>query len=231
MKVDSSNVFSDKTQDSCVEEIISTLKNDNLPQSSFKVDFHLSKGKMLCIEDHNTVLSFDTKSNTVLKNVLNYICEVENVGEGDIEKFNNFKDGIISRLNSNSNKETLKGILREKVFKGASEDIIPISTLEVRDIEISDLPDVDYVLVIKKMAPVNYQLSSISDDLFKEHYDTSEDFNEIIQRKKDSGDEKYKYIDSVEKRKTFFEVTIPIFADYSAVAPREKKDDNKSDKK
>ena len=81
------------------------------------------------------------------------------------------------------------------------------------------------------MAPANYQGSSISDDLFKEHHDTFEDFNDIIKRKKDSGDERYKYVDSAEKRKTFFEITIPIYADYSLKELKEivdKKDDDSS---
>ncbi|MAG37976.1 hypothetical protein CMI45_01145 [Candidatus Pacearchaeota archaeon] len=215
MKQDSSTIFSDKTQEACVEEIISTLKNDDLPQSSFKVDFKLSKGKMVSEEEHNTVLSFDTKNNTSLRGVLDFICEVEDVDENDIKSFEEFRQGLIGKLNSSGSQDKLKEIIREKVFQDASKDAMPIGKLNIIDVEISDLPEVDYVLVIKKMAPPNYQVESVSDDLFQEHSNTSEDFEDIIKRKKDSGDIRYKYVDGVEKRKTFFEITIPIYADYS----------------
>jgi len=215
MKLDSSNVFSVKNQDICVEEILSTLKNDNLPQSSFKVDFNLSKGKMLIEEEHNTVLSFDTKENTSLRNVLNYVCEIEDITKEDITMFDDFRKNIISKLNGDKSKEKLRDIVRDKMFKNTPKELVPIEILNVIDIEISDLPEVDYVLVIKKMAPPNYQSTPISDDLFKEKYDTGEDFNEIVKRKKASGDHRYKYVDEVEQRKSFFEITIPIHADYS----------------
>jgi len=215
MELDSSNVFSVKNQDICVEEILSTLKNDNLPQSSFKVDFNLSKGKMLIEEEHNTVLSFDTKENTSLRNVLNYVCEIEDITKEDITMFDDFRKNIISKLNSDKSKEKLRDIIRDKMFKNTSKELVPIGIINVIDIEISDLPDVDYVLVIKKMTPPNYQSTPISDDLFKEKYATGEDFNEIVKRKKASGDHRYKYVDEVEQRKSFFEITIPIHADYS----------------
>ena len=209
------DVFSEKNQISCVKEIISTLKNEDLPSSSFKVDFNLSKGKMISTEENNTVLSFDTKDNTSLRSVIDYICTVDDITDEDIEMFDLFRDGIIDKLNCEDEKEELKEIIREKVFKGTPKEVVPIDTLCVKDVEISDLPEIDYVLVVKKMAPANYQGSSVSDDLFKERQDTGEDFNDIIKRKKDSGDERYKYVDSAESRKTFFEITIPLFADYS----------------
>lgn len=209
------DVFSEKNQLSCVQEIISTLKNDDLPSASFKVDFQLSKGRMVSEEEDNTVLSFDTKENTALRSIIDYICEVEDVVEEDIKAFESFRTGIVDKLNGNDEKEEIKNILRERVFKGTPKEVVPIDTLTIKDVEISDLPDVDYVLVIKKMAPANYQGSSISDDLFMEKHSTGEDFDDIIKRKKESGDERYKYVDGVEVRKTFFEITIPLFADYS----------------
>jgi len=228
MKTDPSIIFSEKNQESCANEIISTLKNEDLPQSSFKVDFNLSKGKMISGEDHNTVLSFDTKENTSLREVIEYICEAENIDKEDIESFESFRKGLIQRLSEETNKNDLRIIIQEKIFTNTPKELIPINVLEIKDIEISDLPEVDYVLVVKKMAPANYQGSSISDDLFQEHHDTSEDFNDIIKRKKDSGDERYRYVDSAEKRKTFFEITIPIYADYSLKEIKNKDVDSKN---
>jgi hypothetical protein len=129
--------------------------------------------------------------------------------------FDDFRKNIISKLNSDKSKEKLRDIIRDKMFKNTPKELVPIEILNVIDIEISDLPDVDYVLVIKKMTPPNYQSTSISDDLFKEKYKTGEDFNEIVKRKKAAGDHRYKYVDEVEQRKSFFEITIPIHADYS----------------
>ena len=215
MRLDSSSIFSEKSQEVCVEEILSTLKNDDLPQSSFKVDFNLSKGKMLAEEDYNTVLSFDTKDDTSLRNVLDYICEVEEVTDDDIRIFEEFRLGIISKINEDDSKGKLREIIRDKIFKNTPKELVPIEILEVKDIEISDLPEVDYVLVVKKMAPKNYQGGSISDDLFKEKSETGESFNNIIKRKKESGDKRYEYVEGVEERKTFFEITIPVHADYS----------------
>ncbi|MAG27503.1 hypothetical protein CMI47_18370 [Candidatus Pacearchaeota archaeon] len=208
-------VFSEKNQLSCVKEIISTLKHDDLPPSSFKVDFKLSKGRMISEEDNNTVLSFDTKENTSLRSIIDYICEVEDVTDEDIKLFESFRSGVIDKLNKEDEKNEIRDILREKVFKGTPKEVVPIEVLEVRDVEISDLPEIDYVLVVKKMAPANYQGSSISDDLFTEKQNTGDDFDDIIKRKKEAGDERYKYVDGVEVRKTFFEITIPLFADYS----------------
>jgi hypothetical protein len=215
MKLSPSDIFSEKNQELCVEEILSTLKNDDLPQASFKVDFNLSKGRMTVEDDHNTVLSFDTKADTSLRSVLDYICDVEEVADEDIKIFDTFRYGIIKKLNNEESKDRIRDIIRDKIFKDTPEELVPIEILNVMDIEISDLPEVDYVLVVKKMAPPNYQGSSISDDLFKERYESGEDFNDIVKRKKESGDKRYKYVEGVEERKTFFEITIPIHADYS----------------
>ena len=215
MKLSSSDIFSEKNQELCVEEILSTLKNDDLPQASFKVDFNLSKGRMIAEDSHNTVLSFDTKVDTSLRSVLNYICDVEEVTDKDIKIFDTFRHGIVKKLNNEESRDRIRDIIRDKIFKDTPEELVPIDTLNVMDIEISDLPEVDYVLVVKKMAPPNYQGASISDDLFKERYESGEDFNDIVKRKKESGDKRYEYVEGVEERKTFFEITIPIYADYS----------------
>ena len=99
MKTDPLMIFSEKTQENCVKEIISTLKNEDLPSASFKVDFNLSKGKMISEEDHNTVLSFDTKENTSLREVIEYICEADNINKEDIESFESFRKSLIQKLN------------------------------------------------------------------------------------------------------------------------------------
>ena len=96
MKLSPSDIFSEKNQELCVEEILSTLKNDDLPQASFKVDFNLSKGRMTVEDDHNTVLSFDTKADTSLRSVLDYICDVEEVADEDIKILGAFKAIVVS---------------------------------------------------------------------------------------------------------------------------------------
>ena len=83
------------------------------------------------------------------------------------------------------------------------------------DVDVSDLPEEDCVLTVKKSAPPGEETHPVSEDIFAEKARTGETANEVVARRKEEGDHRYRWVTGVESRKHFFEVSISLSIDYS----------------
>lgn len=190
--------------------------NDSDDKQTIDYEFDLSKGKLVS-EDINTNLKFDSYPDTFLANIRDTICGKEDMTKDDGDIILSFLIKIRDILNSEY-KEQLKDIIRKKVLGEVDKEVFPLNRVQVINVEIGDLPDVDFLIVVQKSSPHGTISHSLSQELMNEHVETGKDLNDIIKYHQANGDEKYKYISGAYKRKYYFEYQVDMFVDYTPSA-------------
>jgi len=199
-------------------------------------DWNLSKGKMLS-GDVNTTFKMDCEGNTELEEVRNLFNSIDDVDEEDEDTINDFFSSIKDFMEK-KNFYKIREVIRKRVVGGAKKDIFPLDEVQVVNIEIGGKPEVNYVIVVQKAVPknelgvTNYpemdkiddyingkkdgkKKESVSQELMRICYETGEEPNKVISRKKEEGDPKYKYVSEAYKKQYLFDCHIELYVDYS----------------
>ena len=213
-----SDYFSTLNTLSIASEIQNEISKVEYTQETYTVDFSIKNGKMSCSKNWNTCVKFDTTDESIsLKELISAISSNEiDVTQDMIEKFEVSRKLIGNDLCNTFNKE-LSHIFLNKVFN------IPLDkamTLPMRcvELDISDKPDIDYVLVVSKMTPPGVQSEPVTEEIFKIHSETGKNPEDIIKEFKENNDDRFKYVTSCEKKKHFFEVSVYFMVDYSKIS-------------
>jgi hypothetical protein len=111
--------------------------------------------------------------------------------------------------------DSFKSNVRKLVFGEDSPEVFPLNTIKVYDIDITNRPENDKVLVVKKEAPQGIQTHPVTAELIKEHEETGRDVSEIIAEKKKNEDIRYKWVTGATWRKHFYDITVSFMIDYT----------------
>lgn len=211
-KININEFFSTLDTLSVAKEIIDELSSLKFTEENYTIDFTIRNGKMECSKSWNTLLKFDTTiQNSKLKEIIKIFDLEEEVTNETIKVFENFRIELGTILVKNYSKELSKVIL-SNVFKTHENKSFDMKAVEI---DISDLPDIDYVIVVRKRAPQGIQTDPVTEELFEINSRTGMDFNEIIKEKKQIGDPRYKYVEGCDKKKHFFEINLYLLVNYT----------------
>lgn len=206
-------VLSECTPTDAAAQILAAASDENIFPQTLVAEFDVSGGVMEGYGKPNTWIRFDAPAGP-LRAVIDSMKSAEEVTPDDIEAFDQWRADVGSSLVTLFS-ENLSDIIRRRIFGGAGADAIPISRMEVKDVDISDLPEDDCVLIVKKAAPRDEETSPVSEDIFSEKGRTGETAEEVVARRKSEGDHRYRWVEGVESRKHFFEVSVALSVDYS----------------
>jgi hypothetical protein len=184
--------FSELLKKSVAKEIFNVISNSNFPQEAVNVDFHVKDGKMRSTKPWNTQFQCDADSMVECKKVLHYLTIAEDPTKEDIDTFENWRMDLAKELLLLCD-DSFKSNVRKLVFGEDSPEVFPLNTIKVYDIDITNRPENDKVLVVKKEAPQGIQTHPVTAELIKEHEETGRDVSEIIAEKKKNEDIRYNY--------------------------------------
>lgn len=192
------------------------LKTDEM-ERTVEVDFHLKEGNMEKKESQetNTWVKFDTKENTLCRQILDFLCDEEVEPEETLlEQSEDFRQ-LTEEMLQNKYSDIIKEKIKQTVFPDTPPQIFPMKDFKVMFLEIAEKPKIDYTLSVKKEAPKDYISTPVANELIQEHLSTGEEYETIIKRKQEEGNEAYKYVIGVTKNKAFYEVNLDLYIDYS----------------
>jgi len=225
------NFLSEDNVLSIADDIVSAFEAHATPDT-LEIDFNLKKGGRIDSEDANTFLLFDPEPESILDQfkTLYFSYEIDpDPGKKPTVKQKTASSAVRDFLlkicsavsNTSSLLDRIRKVIYEKGIVSADPRVFPLYRIELLDVDVLDLSSMPeqskYTVAIKKMAPPGVQTPSVAEDLFREHSDTGEDFNDIISRKKAEDNPIYKYVDSVEMKKSYFECKVSLFVDYSPI--------------
>lgn len=202
-------------EDAC-KEILEQARRD---KDSVLVDFKMNKGKMSGVGEFNTWIRFDLQNSPLLKKVLKRLVEANDPNEEEIKLFEEWRKSVSSNI-IDKMQDQIKEIVCESTFSGNKD--IPFKLMSA-DFELTDLPDNDKVVVIRKASPPGIVTPPVSSEIMRIFEETGESFENIVNRKKSEGDPRYRWIVGVDSRKSFFEATLSIAVDYSLQEDKENK--------
>lgn len=207
------DVLSETHPSAAAEEILAAAEDESRKPPSLIAEFDVSEGVMQGKGKGNTWIRFDAPSGCIRK-VIDAMESAAEVTSEDVEAFDRWR-GEVSRMLEQDHLVRLGDLLRMRILGGAPQEAFPLRDISVIDLDISDLPDNDCVLVVKKQAPRGESSPPVSEDIFSEVAKTGETPDQVVQRRRSEGDSRYRWVVGVEARKHFFEVTVTISADYS----------------
>jgi len=215
------NLFSKANAKKAAEDIIDNFRDVNDEENSKVVeyDFKWNHGTLIS-DDVNTWFKFDTEKGTLLHKMMELLCDPEvEPTEANIQLFDEFRDHLKKYLEKDY-KDLFLSKLRDQVLK-LPANVVPLKSMEIKEIEITDKPDVDYTLVVEKNASESFNPGTFSYDILQEMQKTGEEPQEVVDRKvKENGgmenrDNMWAYIERAYKRKYLYEVQIDLYVDYS----------------
>ena len=217
------DLFSEKQVINLAEYILEHFSNGEGKEIDY--DFSLSGGVMKKSKNSNLSFKFDTLPDTLPRRIRDLLSNEK------LEATKERGDKVIGFLSS-VGKILLgkyKSELSEKIRKGVFGPDVDSTQLPMNDIrfialDITDLPNDDSVVVIKKAIPANAQNDpdfvhpeAVSGELYQIAAKTGETLEAVIERKKAEGDPKYKYIQGLERRKYFYECQLDLAVDFTFV--------------
>ena len=205
--------FSELLKKSVANEIVNEILKPDFDREAVNVDFHIKEGKMSCSKPWNTQIQFDADNSPYCQKVLKYLSEAEDPSKDDIAFFELWRISLNYSI-ENIITDKFKTQVMNLVFRENSEELDPISRFKVIDVDITNRPENDRVLVVKKEAPQGLQTSPITAELMLEVESTGRDINDIIAEKKKNGDSRYKWVTSATWRKHFYDITVSLMVDY-----------------
>lgn len=173
-------------------------------------DFNLKNGKMVASRVSNTVFAIDFPETGVGRDIIKVISdETIDVTDEMKNSFVDFLKDIIANLDER------KEELTKKLSIAAFGKEMPIASIKIDSVLLMDLPEIDYTITVNKYAIKGYASDPVSKELLDEHVATGDDFDVILQRKKQSGELKYMLVDNVVKKKAIYECELRMNVDYS----------------
>jgi len=194
-------------------QVLAAASDETIRPQTLFAEFDVSGGVMVGYGKPNTWIRFDSPSG-VIRLVIEAMKSAEAVTPEDVEAFDHWR-GEVGRMLVESHGDNLSEIIRQRVLGGAEAEVVPLDRMQVTDVDISDLPEDDCVLIVKKAAPAGEETSPVSEDIFSERARTGETADEVVARRKAEGDHRYRWVTGVESRKHFFEVSVSLSVDYS----------------
>ncbi len=208
-------LLSDKNAHKFVDYVLEEFCNGE--NKVIEYDFNISAAGLIkgSRERPNTSFSFDTKPNTLPREIRDAIVSIEEVTDEDQKIILNFLTMVRNNLNDKYSRE-LAVRIRQEILNKADEKSFPLTDINVINVEIGELPPIDFVLVINKKTERDgdESFSHVSVDLMDEYIQTGKELNEIVAEKKESNDPDYDNVDSVYKKKSEYECYIDMFVDY-----------------
>ena len=208
--------FSELLKQSVAKEIFNVISNPEFPREAVNVDFHIKDGKMSASKPWNTQFQFDADSLVECQKVLHYLTVAEDPTKEDIDIFENWRLSLSSEISFLCN-EAFRSNIRKLVFGEDNKEVFPLRIVKVFDVDITNRPENDKVLVVKKEAPQGTQTHPITAELMMEFEQTGRDVNEIIAEKKKNEDIRYKWVTSATWRKHFYDITVSFMIDYTPI--------------
>jgi len=213
---DFDRLLNDKNVKYIAEYIVNSIGDlEEVFEQSLDYEFDLKGGQVIGKDIANTFYNFDTNDETVLNKIVSYMNLLTDKEVKDrIESFDRFRKDVGEYIENNL-KIKLEEKIRKHILNNSSKELFPLRSINILDFELSDKPEIDYVIVVQKNAPPGVETPPVSQELI-ELSKTGRDFKDIIAEKKASGDPKYRYVSGAYKKKYWYEVRLNMYVDYSA---------------
>lgn len=210
--------FSENLTKSFIHEIYSKISSPNFPDHQVNVDFHIKEGKMMCTKPWNTQFCMDSDDMETAKSIVDFLGSCEDPSGEEIREFETWRESCSQKLQHLIDDSFRKNCL-SIVFDTDDITSFPLKHIIVKDIDITQRPENDKVLVVRKDAPSGINTPPVTAEIMAAYENEGVDLNDFIIKKKESGDLKYKYVTSAEWRKHFYDITISMMIDYSPARP------------
>ena len=211
--------FSENLTKSFINEIYSKISSSTFPDSQVNVDFHIKEGKMSCTKPWNTQFCMDSDDMEAAKSIIEFLGSCDEPSGDEIKEFESWRESCSKKLENMLDNSFKKNCLRI-VFDTDDLSSFPLNTVKVYDVDITQRPENDKVLVVRKDAPKGINTPPVTAELMAAYENDGIELNEFIMQKKKDGDLKYKYVTSAEWRKHFYDITISMMIDYSPARPQ-----------
>lgn len=208
--------FSKENAELSAKEILASLEEEDSENKMLDFEFDLKKG-VFSSKSENTWYKFDPKENSVLKNAIDLISD-ERIDPTQYRQqlFLDFLDNTAKYLEVKYLTE-FKDRIRKSVLGDVSADLFPIPNIKIINLEITELPPIDYVLLVDKLRKVDsdVDVSGISIEIFDEVTKTGLSPQEILDKKKKENNPRYANITSIRTKKAFYMCNLDLYVDYS----------------
>jgi hypothetical protein len=194
-------------------EIYITMSDTKFPRNQVNVDFHLKEGKMVCSKPWNTQFCFDADGLNHCKSIIDYLGNTNDPTHEEVIAFESWRQNLSKSIESLINDKFRKACLKV-VFDIEDIEAFPLQTIRIVDVDITQRPENDKVLVVRKDTPKGINAPPVTSEIMKA-YEEGLDVNDFIHKMKENGNLKYKYVTSAEWRKHFYDITVSIMADYT----------------
>jgi len=212
--IDVNKFFSETMKQLVASEILKDMLRPDFSRDAVNVDFHIKEGKMRCTKPWNTQFQFDAENLESCKEILRYLANAEDPTQDDISYFESWRIDLAKVLEITLH-DKFRSQVRNLVFGEDIPEVFPLINIRVVDIDITNRPENDQVLVVRKDAPQGVQTQPVTAELMKEFEETGKDINDIIADKKKNDDPKYQWVTSATWRKHFYDITISFMIDYT----------------
>jgi hypothetical protein len=212
--IDVNKFFSETMKQLVADELLKEMLHPDFSRDAVNVDFYIKDGKMRSSKPWNTQFQFDADNLESSKEILHYLANAEEPTQEDISYFESWRIDL-SRVVETTLNDEFRSQVRNLVFGENIPEVFPLTKIKVTDIDITNRPENDRVLVVRKDAPQNVQTQPVTAALIKEFEETGKDVNDIIADKKKNDDPKYRWITSATWRKHFYDITVSFMIDYT----------------
>lgn len=213
-------------------EVFKTEANDENTDYSFTIG---GESKKISNEEANTYFYFDTTGQTILHDFKKALFDkdLKNIKEDSPEEKELMEDvrnfllkvcGIITKEYSEDLEETIRRVILGNKY---SKETVPLSTIEVRSIDIADYSSVPesskYLLKIGKVPGSDINTDDVIIFIQNRQEKTGMDIDNIFSIEKRAGNPLFKNVVAVQKGRKFLnEIAIYFFVDYSIINREEK---------
>jgi hypothetical protein len=163
----------------------------------------------------NTWFKFDSLNNTLAKRIVNVLIDEEiEPTEERIALFSKFRS-MVSLMLENKYKEALGDKIRKYVLGGASKEVFPLNQIEVKYLDISDNPTIDYTITLEKMSNPDKLESGIAQEIARECLISGDSIEKVFKRLSKKYPSRYSTVKKIIMTKAFYEFNLDLYVDYS----------------
>lgn len=193
-----------------VFEILGKTGEEPNPVKLLDYDFHVNRGVMIGADEKkaNTSFSFDFPPDHFGKRIIEFLGNEAVDADLTRDLFLGFLDKVGEAI---QNRTGFLERLTNVVLGGGP----PVMGFEVKRVTLTDLPTIDWTVTVHKTVVKGSEPVPVAADIMQDFLETGDEPEEIVRRKKESGDVRYANVNGVDKKKCFYECDIVFWVDYS----------------
>lgn len=209
-------LFSEENAKKAADEIVDRFCSTS-DETNTELDYEIKQGRMVQTGDPNLYFKFNIEKEKVLSEYIEFFKDTisETIYKEESEWISMIKQFILSRI------DEIRNAIRTRLLKNAMEELIPLKSIEIKNLDFTPFAKDNILLVIEKeVKNEDVSFASIRDDLLATQEETGKMLNEIITQRKLEGDNRYFNIKSAYAKYYVSEIELSLLVDFS-LTPKE----------